>query len=138
MNKKFILLGLGALLVILSIGFVLIKGNVINTEVFETENDDDDVKIQKQDSNSQAPDITSNGKLYSLADIATHKDSSSCWSAINGKVYDLTNWIGQHPGGEERILGICGIDGSSQFDGQHAGEGKPENYLSSFYIGDLK
>ncbi len=138
MNKKIILLGVGLLLIILSIGFVFIKGNVINTEEFETENDEDDVKIQTQDSNSQVPITASNGKQYSLADIATHKDSSSCWSAINGKVYDLTSWIGQHPGGDKRILGICGIDGSSQFDGQHAGEGKPESYLSSFYIGELK
>src|ERR1700749_592681 len=41
---------------------------------------------------------------YTLATIATHNNASSCWAALNGKVYDLTSWINQHPGGPEHIL----------------------------------
>ncbi len=40
---------------------------------------------------------------YSMAMVAKHGGSSSCWTAINGKVYDLTAWIGQHPGGPVNI-----------------------------------
>lgn len=72
---------------------------------------------------------------YSMTQVALHKDSSSCWSAINGNVYNLTTWIYRHPGGPARILSICGKDGSSAFTGQHAGEPKPEKMLASFKIG---
>jgi cytochrome b involved in lipid metabolism len=72
-----------------------------------------------------------------MAQVAQHNNASSCWSAINGKVYDLTNWISQHPGGPEHILSICGIDGSSAFNAQHAGNAQVEAVLQQFYIGDL-
>ncbi len=75
---------------------------------------------------------------YSLADVATHPDRTSCWTAINGNVYDVTAWIERHPGGAERILSICGKDGSSAFSKKHFGEPKPETMLASFKIGILK
>jgi cytochrome b involved in lipid metabolism len=75
---------------------------------------------------------------YTLADIATHNGRASCWSAINGNVYDLTSWIDRHPGGAQRILSICGKDGSSAFSNQHEGEPKPETMLASFKLGVLK
>ncbi len=74
---------------------------------------------------------------YTLAQVATHNDSSSCWSAINGFVYDLTSWISNHPGGEGAILSICGKDGSNAFNNQHGGQGRPENILETFKIGTL-
>ena len=74
---------------------------------------------------------------YTLADVAKHNSASSCWSAINGNVYDLTSWIDQHPGGPEAILSICGIDGSSAFNDQHGGERRPANELAGFLIGPL-
>lgn len=77
-------------------------------------------------------------KTYSLSDIAMHPDINSCWSAVNGKVYDLTSFIPKHPGGPKRILAICGKDGSSSFANQHEGEPKPAQLLASFYIGELK
>ena len=74
---------------------------------------------------------------YTLASIASHNSASSCWAAINGKVYNLTSWINQHPGGPERILSICGTDGSAAFNGQHAGQRQPASELTNFYIGLL-
>ncbi len=74
---------------------------------------------------------------YTMAQVAQHKDATSCWSAINGKVYDLTSWINQHPGGPEHILSICGSDGSSAFNAQHGGQSQPAQILQQFYIGTL-
>lgn len=68
---------------------------------------------------------------YTLADVAKHASQSSCWSAINGTVYDLTSWISKHPGGESAILSICGKDGSAAFNNQHGGQRKPEQELAS-------
>ena len=74
---------------------------------------------------------------YTLVQIATHNDGTSCWSAIDGNVYDLTSWINQHPGGEGAILSICGKDGSGAFNNQHGGQSRPENILQTFKIGAL-
>lgn len=74
---------------------------------------------------------------YTMTQVATHASASSCWSVINGGVYDLTSWIGQHPGGSKAILGICGKDGSSAFNDQHGGQRRPANELTGFKIGAL-
>jgi predicted heme/steroid binding protein len=74
---------------------------------------------------------------YTMADVAKHGDAASCWTAINGSVYDLTAWIARHPGGEGAILSICGADGSAAFNDQHGGQGRPERILESYKIGPL-
>lgn len=80
---------------------------------------------------------SSGGRTYTLAQIAGHNDSVSCWSAINGSVYDLTSWIPNHPGGPQRILSICGKDGSNAFNGQHGGDSRVASILFGFKIGTL-
>lgn len=72
---------------------------------------------------------------FTLEQIAAHNTRESCWSAINGVVYDLTSWIPNHPGGEKRILNICGIDGTISFNGKHSGSSKIAKILTGFAIG---
>ncbi|RMF05134.1 cytochrome b5 domain-containing protein [Candidatus Woesearchaeota archaeon] len=72
-----------------------------------------------------------------LAEVAAHDNAQSCWTAINGKVYDLTDWISQHPGGAGNILKLCGIDGSSAFMGKHGGNAKAKSTLENYEIGVL-
>lgn len=75
---------------------------------------------------------------YSMSEVAVHSSESSCWSVVNGIVYDLTSYVSKHPGGSRNILKICGKDGSSMFEGQHGGDSKPEKILASYKIGPLK
>ncbi len=74
---------------------------------------------------------------YTMADVAKHASASSCWTAIDGKVYNVTDWIGQHPGGQRAILSLCGKDGSAAFNGQHSGQRRPATELKQFLIGTL-
>ncbi len=74
---------------------------------------------------------------YTLAQIAEHATAESCWSAVNGMVYDLTKWIPLHPGGEAKIKALCGKDGSTSFTNKHGGQEKPEATLASYKIGEL-
>ena len=84
------------------------------------------------------PDATPDAdRVYTLDEVAQHDDASSCWAVVEGQVYDLTRWVSQHPGGPERILGICGTDASLQFEAQHSGQARPERQLESFRIGSL-
>jgi cytochrome b involved in lipid metabolism len=72
-----------------------------------------------------------------LADISSHSSKDSCWSTIEGKVYDLTSFISKHPGGADAILSICGKDGSELFDGKHGMDPRAKGLLPNFYLGDL-
>lgn len=76
-------------------------------------------------------------KTFTKEEIAKHDSASSCYSSINGFVYDLTTWISKHPGGKTAILSICGKDGSTAFTGQHGGKEKQEVKLETFKIGSV-
>lgn len=78
-----------------------------------------------------------NGQTYTLAVVSKHNNKADCWTTIDGGVYNVTAWIAKHPGGAQAIIGLCGIDGSAAFDGQHGGERRPASELAGFKIGDL-
>jgi cytochrome b involved in lipid metabolism len=80
---------------------------------------------------------TSTENMFSMEVVEKHNSKESCFTVINGNVYDLTKWIDKHPGGSENILGICGKDGTMAFQNQHGGEKKTERKLNEFYIGKL-
>lgn len=75
---------------------------------------------------------------YTAKDVAKRSTAKSCWTIINGSVYDLTTWVSRHPGGSRVITAICGKDGSKAFNGQHRGQGSPTSQLKKFRIGALK
>ena len=70
--------------------------------------------------------------------VAQHSSKESCWSVIDGKVYDLTSWISKHPGGAGSILRICGVDGTAAFNSQHGGDNHAGSTLGAYYLSDLQ
>lgn len=77
-------------------------------------------------------------KTITLAQVKKNASAKSCWSVINGTVYDLTTWINRHPGGAQRIVSICGKDGTKAFGGQHGLSGSQAKLLAQFKIGKLR
>lgn len=74
-----------------------------------------------------------------LEEMQQHDSSSDCWSAIYGKVYDLTEYGDSHgfAGGPQRVWDSCGIDYTDEFDRVH---GDSKHYLQwegIVEIGDL-
>jgi hypothetical protein len=47
---------------------------------------------------------------FSLSEVALHGDARSCWMAIEGKVYDVTGYLGRHPTPDSVLLAWCGRD----------------------------
>lgn len=45
---------------------------------------------------------------FSGAEVAQHDSRKSCWIVINSKVYDITSFIAQHPGGAAVLLKQAG------------------------------
>jgi cytochrome b involved in lipid metabolism len=77
-------------------------------------------------------------KYYTMEEVQKHNSRESCWTVIRGDVYDLTAWIDKHPGGADKVLNLCGKDGTQSFERKHGGEENPEKALEQFEIGKLK
>lgn len=84
-----------------------------------------------------ADPIPAEKKIYTMEEVSTRKDASSCLTVIRGTVYDVTAWIEKHPGGDKNILRLCGLDGTAAFEKKHGGQEKPENALKGFEVGTL-
>jgi len=41
---------------------------------------------------------TSTKTVYSLDDCKKHTSEKDCWLVIHGKVYDVTDFLDEHPG----------------------------------------
>ena len=84
-----------------------------------------------------AAEPTAEATGYTMDKVKANNSATTCWSVIKGNVYDLTNWINQHPGGSEAIRGLCGTDGSAEFSAKHKGQSNPESRLASYLLGPL-
>ncbi len=78
---------------------------------------------------------------YTLADLQQARDEGNCWTAIHGKVYDISDFVVQHPGGDI-ISEACGIDATTLFE-TRPGEGTPHSQsarqlLEDYYIGEFR
>ncbi|RAO68205.1 uncharacterized protein BHQ10_004217 [Talaromyces amestolkiae] len=59
------------------------------------------------------------GKVLKKEDIAYHSDSTDCWVIINGKVWDVSNYLYSHPGGADVIFCHAGKDASFTYNQVH-------------------
>jgi cytochrome b involved in lipid metabolism len=141
MSKKSIWIGLAILVVIVLIILVTTNsGSTISNENNGTSAGLESINrntVSTSTNSSVSTTTSSTVQSYTLAQIATHNNAQSCWTTINGGVYDITNWINQHPGGPQAILSLCGKDGSAAFNGQHGGQARPASELATFKIGVL-
>ena len=83
------------------------------------------------------PTPTATAAGYTMTQVRANNTARSCWSAIDGFVYDLTRWINSHPGGSGAILFLCGTDGTNAFKAQHENQSRPAIRLDSYRIGPL-
>eukprot|EP00271_Cylindrocystis_brebissonii_P010679 TRINITY_DN26972_c0_g1_i1.p1 TRINITY_DN26972_c0_g1~~TRINITY_DN26972_c0_g1_i1.p1 ORF type:complete len:161 (-),score=41.19 TRINITY_DN26972_c0_g1_i1:830-1312(-) len=81
-------------------------------------------------------DPPSGKKLYTLEDVAKHSASDDCWLVIGGKVYDVTKYLEEHPGGDEVMLAATGKDATDDFE--DVGHSKnARQLLDEYYVGEF-
>lgn len=54
--------------------------------------------------------------VYSAQEIRKHSLPLDLWMTIHGKVYDVTAFAQEHPGGVEVLLDCGGVDATEAFD----------------------
>ncbi|OMJ15595.1 Cytochrome b5 [Smittium culicis] len=75
-------------------------------------------------------------KQYTAEEISAHNKHSDIWVVIDKKVYDVSKFIEEHPGGEETLMENAGLDATMNFeDIGHSDDAR--ELLKTFYIGDL-
>lgn len=55
-------------------------------------------------------------KHYSRLEISKHANEKSLWIILNGHVYDMTDFIKEHPGRREALLRYAGKDATHMFN----------------------
>uniref|UniRef100_H2ZAX0 Cytochrome b5 n=1 Tax=Ciona savignyi TaxID=51511 RepID=H2ZAX0_CIOSA len=75
-------------------------------------------------------------KIYRLEEVKKHNNVQSAWIIIHNKVYDLTKFLEEHPGGEEVLLEQAGQDATESFeDVGHSTDAR--EMQKDYYIGEL-
>ncbi|KAG7133250.1 Cytochrome b2 like protein [Verticillium longisporum] len=64
--------------------------------------------------------IPSKKPIITLDILNKHNSSSDCWIAVHNKVWDITGFIGEHPGGPSVLLRCAGSNATKSFDQVHA------------------
>ncbi|XP_068141265.1 cytochrome b5 isoform X2 [Drosophila tropicalis] len=75
-------------------------------------------------------------KEISLATVKEHNKPEDLWVIIEDKVYDVTKFLNEHPGGEDSLIEVAGRDGTRGFQmAGHSSEAR--EIMVKYYIGDL-
>ncbi|XP_020701029.1 delta(8)-fatty-acid desaturase 2-like [Dendrobium catenatum] len=76
---------------------------------------------------------TTRKKHITLEELREHSSPSDLWISIHDKVYDLTHWIRDHPGGGIPLLNLAGQDATDPFTTLHPPSAW--KHLDRFFIG---
>lgn len=58
-------------------------------------------------------------KVLTGPEVAKHNSRESCWIIVHGKVYDVTDFLDEHPGGSRIILKYAGQDATEAYEPIH-------------------
>ncbi|KAN0079047.1 Cytochrome b5-like heme/steroid binding domain containing protein [Elaphomyces granulatus] len=78
----------------------------------------------------------SESKEFTYQDVSAHTTKKDLYVVIHDKVYDVSSFVDEHPGGEEVMLDVGGQDATEAFeDVGHSEEAR--EILAGYEIGTL-
>ncbi|KAI4316520.1 hypothetical protein L6164_024499 [Bauhinia variegata] len=72
-------------------------------------------------------------KYISQQELSKHNKRGDLWISIQGKIYNVSDWADEHPGGELPLFSLAGQDVTDAFVSYHPGNAW--QYLDKFFTG---
>ncbi|KAI8144039.1 acyl-CoA dehydrogenase/oxidase [Fennellomyces sp. T-0311] len=75
-------------------------------------------------------------KKFTVEEVAKHNQADDCWVIIHDKVYDVTKFLNDHPGGKKVLLKASGTDATKKFESFHS-PSVLQKYGEKLLIGEI-
>jgi 4-hydroxysphinganine ceramide fatty acyl 2-hydroxylase len=88
---------------------------------------------------TRAMSLSKRVRIYTAEDVAGRKTSASCWLSRRGRVYDVTSFLSDHPGGDDLILKYGGqaVDNVMSDPGEHEHSDAAYEVMDGYVVGKL-
>ncbi|MCD7465940.1 Delta 8 Fatty Acid Desaturase [Datura stramonium] len=77
--------------------------------------------------------MTDDKKYITAEELKKHNKQDDLWISIQGKCYNVTDWVKEHPGGDIPIRSLAGQEATDAFIAFHPGSAW--KYLDKFFTG---
>ncbi|KAI0117683.1 hypothetical protein GGR51DRAFT_262805 [Nemania sp. FL0031] len=74
---------------------------------------------------------------FTAKEVAAHNTATDVWMTIHGEVYNVTEYLRDHPGGAELLVDVAGKDASEEFDNAGHSEDASE-IMAEYRVGKLQ
>ena len=72
-----------------------------------------------------------------MEEVSKHNQTDDMWIVLHGKVYDVTKFLEDHPGGRDIMIENAGMDVKNQFEDMlHSKQARQQT--TQFHIGDIE
>jgi len=75
-------------------------------------------------------------KMYTREEVSKHNTDDDVWLILHGKVYNVTKFLEDHPGGPDSLQQNAGTDATDAFENLFHSD-KARALLKGFYIGNV-
>ncbi|CAJ1950483.1 unnamed protein product [Sphenostylis stenocarpa] len=75
-------------------------------------------------------------KTFTFEEVAKHNHRKDCWIIVKGKVYDVTSFLDDHPGGDEVLVTATEKDATTDFEDIGHSESAIES-METYFVGEV-
>lgn len=76
-------------------------------------------------------------KKYTVEEISNHNKKNDCWIIIGKKIYDVTHFLSDHPGGDNIIITYAGRNCTDVFE-DIGHSHKATEMLNLYFVGSIE
>lgn len=75
--------------------------------------------------------------MIDIEEVRKHNTKKDCWVIIHNKVYDVSDFVDEHPGGAAVIVKYAGKDATKAFDPIHPPDTLEKYLPSKYHLGEV-